>query len=189
MTILFLNLQKITRSDIRPHIKWAVSLLIAYGHFNLPQEVCVGIYRLTYSLYHPRGLLNLRGAYPNANQCEKSIEPRVCVQCIRRPYSSCISEAADVSFKYLMIVYLQVIIRTIKHVLKMTNGWSIEPGNMNMIVAIHIWLENLSFLFAWWLNCSPIFYACFNLCNHFLCVIWSCGLFCVLICATIFSVF
>ena len=30
----FLNLQ-ITRSDIRPHIKWAVSLVIAYGHFNL----------------------------------------------------------------------------------------------------------------------------------------------------------
>ena len=38
MTILFLNL-KITRSDIRPHIKWGVSLVIAYGHFNLCQEV------------------------------------------------------------------------------------------------------------------------------------------------------
>ena len=36
MTIHFLNLQ-ITRSDIRPHIKWAVSLVIAYGHFNTPQ--------------------------------------------------------------------------------------------------------------------------------------------------------
>ena len=36
MTILFLNLP-ITRSDIRPHIKWAVSLMIAYGHFNFPQ--------------------------------------------------------------------------------------------------------------------------------------------------------
>ena len=34
MTILFLNLQ-ITRSDVRPHIKWAVSLLNAYGHSNL----------------------------------------------------------------------------------------------------------------------------------------------------------
>ena len=34
MTILFLNLQ-ITRSDIRPDIKWAVSLVIAYGLFNL----------------------------------------------------------------------------------------------------------------------------------------------------------
>ena len=32
----FLNSQ-ITRSDIRPHIKWAVSLVIAYGHFSLPQ--------------------------------------------------------------------------------------------------------------------------------------------------------
>ena len=29
MTILFLNL-KIIRPDIRPHIKWAVSLVIAY---------------------------------------------------------------------------------------------------------------------------------------------------------------
>ena len=36
MTILFLKLQ-ITRSDIKPHIKWAVSLLIAYGQFNFPQ--------------------------------------------------------------------------------------------------------------------------------------------------------
>ena len=32
----FLNLQ-ITRSDIRSHIKLAVSLVIADGHFNLPQ--------------------------------------------------------------------------------------------------------------------------------------------------------
>ena len=24
------------KSDIRPHINWAVSLVIAYGHFNLP---------------------------------------------------------------------------------------------------------------------------------------------------------
>ena len=37
MTILFLNLQ-ITRLDIRPYKKWAVSLVIAYGHFNLPRE-------------------------------------------------------------------------------------------------------------------------------------------------------
>ena len=44
MTILFLNLQ-ITRLDIRPHIKWAVSLVITYSHFNLPQGfvwVCMG---------------------------------------------------------------------------------------------------------------------------------------------------
>ena len=41
---IFLNLQ-ITRLDIRPHIKWAVNLVIAYGHFNLPQGfvwVCMG---------------------------------------------------------------------------------------------------------------------------------------------------
>ena len=30
------NLQ-ITRSDIRPHTKWTVSLMIAYGHFNILQ--------------------------------------------------------------------------------------------------------------------------------------------------------
>ena len=36
----FLNLQ-ITRSDIRPHIKWAVSLVICiYGHFNFPRGLC-----------------------------------------------------------------------------------------------------------------------------------------------------
>ena len=49
----FLNLQ-IIRSDIRPHIKWAGSLVIAYGHFQSSSGVCVGIYGLTYSLYHPR---------------------------------------------------------------------------------------------------------------------------------------
>ena len=40
-TILFLKLQ-ITTSDIRPHIKWAVRLVIAHGHFNFPRGVCVG---------------------------------------------------------------------------------------------------------------------------------------------------
>ena len=37
MTILLLNLQ-ITRSDVRPHIKQAISLVNAYGHFNFPQR-------------------------------------------------------------------------------------------------------------------------------------------------------
>ena len=35
----FLNLQT-TISDIRPHIKSAVSLVIAYGHFDLPRGLC-----------------------------------------------------------------------------------------------------------------------------------------------------
>ena len=39
MTIPFLKLQ-ITRSDTRPHIKWAVSLVIAYGQFNFPRGLC-----------------------------------------------------------------------------------------------------------------------------------------------------
>ena len=36
---------QITRSDIRPHIKWTVCLVIAYGHLNLPQGfvwICMG---------------------------------------------------------------------------------------------------------------------------------------------------
>ena len=39
-------------SDIRPHITWAVSLLIAYGHFII---FLSGLYGLTCSLYHPEG--------------------------------------------------------------------------------------------------------------------------------------
>ena len=35
----FLNMQ-ITRSDIRPYIKWAFSLVIIYGHFSLPPGLC-----------------------------------------------------------------------------------------------------------------------------------------------------
>ena len=53
----FLNLQ-ITRSDIKPHIKWDISLVTAYDHFNLPLGfVCVGMCGLTHSFYHPRGLV------------------------------------------------------------------------------------------------------------------------------------
>ena len=44
MTSYFFNLQ-ITRSDTRPHIKWAVSLLIADGHFNLPVFAIVKYFR------------------------------------------------------------------------------------------------------------------------------------------------
>ena len=44
-TILFLNLQ-ITRSDIRQHIKWAISLVFVYGHFKLPQGL-VWVNKLT----------------------------------------------------------------------------------------------------------------------------------------------
>ena len=51
MTIRFLNLQ-ITRSDIRSHVKWAVSLVIAYGHLNLPQGF---VWVRTYLFYHPEG--------------------------------------------------------------------------------------------------------------------------------------
>ena len=42
MTILFLNLQ-ITRPDIKhaSHIKWVVSLVIAYDHYNHP----LGLFR------------------------------------------------------------------------------------------------------------------------------------------------
>ena len=53
MTIVSLNLQ-ITRSDIRPQTKWAVCLVIAYGHLIFPPPegtlltgVCVSMYGLT----------------------------------------------------------------------------------------------------------------------------------------------
>ena len=32
---------QITKSDIRPQVQWTVSLVIADGHFNLPQLVWV----------------------------------------------------------------------------------------------------------------------------------------------------
>ena len=38
-------------NNIRSHIKWVVSLVIAYGCFNLPRGVCVGMYGLI--LHHP----------------------------------------------------------------------------------------------------------------------------------------
>ena len=42
---IYLNLQ-ITRSDIGPHIKWAVSLVFTYGHFHLPQGFVWGFENL-----------------------------------------------------------------------------------------------------------------------------------------------
>ena len=58
MTILFQNLQ-ITRSDIRPHIKWAVSLVTAYGHFNLPQGgLCGYVWVNILTLSPPRDWTN-----------------------------------------------------------------------------------------------------------------------------------
>ena len=53
VTILFLTLQ-ITRSDIRPHIKWAVSLVVANGHFSFPQaasNVSASLNQKSWTLY------------------------------------------------------------------------------------------------------------------------------------------
>ena len=47
MTILFLNLQ-ITRSYIRPHIKLAVSLVIAIWSLESSSGVCVDMYGLEF---------------------------------------------------------------------------------------------------------------------------------------------
>ena len=56
--IFFLNLQ-FTISDIRPHIKLAVRLVIAYGHFALPQ-VFVCMYGLCgYALTKFKVMLNV----------------------------------------------------------------------------------------------------------------------------------
>ena len=56
MTILFQNLQ-ITRSNIRTHIQWAVSLVIAYSPFSLPPGfvwACIWVNTLTFIT--PRGV-------------------------------------------------------------------------------------------------------------------------------------
>ena len=50
----FLSLQSPDQTS--DHTKWAVSLVIAYGHFNLPQ----GFVGVTYSLYHPRGSIHVQ---------------------------------------------------------------------------------------------------------------------------------
>ena len=57
MTILFQTILQITRSDNRPHIKWALSLVIACGHFDFCHGFVLvyGMYGITYSLHHPRG--------------------------------------------------------------------------------------------------------------------------------------
>ena len=56
MATSFVNL-KIIKTDMRPQIKWAVSLVIAYGHFNhLPGRreegggVCMGLHTHFFSL-------------------------------------------------------------------------------------------------------------------------------------------
>ena len=49
----FLNLQ-ITWSDIRPQIKWSITQIITYGHFNLPLQlvwVCLGQHTYFITLY------------------------------------------------------------------------------------------------------------------------------------------
>ena len=62
----FPNLQ-ITRSDIMPCLKWAVSLVIAYGHLKSSSEVCACIYLLTYLLYHSRGYFTKSDTKPKRN--------------------------------------------------------------------------------------------------------------------------
>ena len=78
MTIPFQNL-RITMSDIRLHIKWAVSLVIAYGHFNVDAifrsvyTCSFGVLPLIYSvdiagLYLPRSVLPSK-SYSNGLVC------------------------------------------------------------------------------------------------------------------------
>ena len=55
MALYLLKLQ-ITRLAIRPRIKWPVSLVIAYGHFNHPQGLVWVCMRKTFILSPLRGL-------------------------------------------------------------------------------------------------------------------------------------
>ena len=53
---IFYKQVQISRSDIRPHIKWGVVLVILHMVTSISlQGLCGYIYGLTYSLYHPRG--------------------------------------------------------------------------------------------------------------------------------------
>ena len=74
MTTHYLNLQ-ITRSDIRPQIKWVASLVIAYGHFSLPQALCGYVmYGLTLTLSPQRGRFEMM-------QILASISSDLCIVC------------------------------------------------------------------------------------------------------------
>ena len=42
-------------SDIRPHVKWAVGLVIADGHLTSFKGLCGYVWLTYYSLYHPWG--------------------------------------------------------------------------------------------------------------------------------------
>ena len=44
---------KSPKSDIRPDVKWTVSLVILGGHFNIPHRGLCG-YPWVITLYHPR---------------------------------------------------------------------------------------------------------------------------------------
>ena len=48
--IFYVCSYQITKSDIRPQVKWAVSLVIADDHFNLPQLMT---YMVSFLLYDP----------------------------------------------------------------------------------------------------------------------------------------
>ena len=59
-TYSFLGLQ-ISKSDIRPHVKWAVNLVSADGYFNIPQGLCGYVWVNIPVLYlSPSGMMNER---------------------------------------------------------------------------------------------------------------------------------
>ena len=65
----FLNLYN-TGSDIGPYIKWAARMVIAYGHFYSSSGVGVGMYGLTYSLYH-----TFKGSQPSGHFISLNRQP------------------------------------------------------------------------------------------------------------------
>ena len=88
MAILFLNLQ-ITRLDIRPHIKWAVILVIAYGHFNIPQGfvwVCMaGIVRVNVLILSP----------PRGKKIVHRIQLRLFMEMFHKDFTSLWTNTVD----------------------------------------------------------------------------------------------
>ena len=73
MTILFFSNLQIAGSDIRSHIKWAVSMVFAYGHFNIPQG-CEWVYMD----YSPTLYSQITGKYASVGS---KIFPHILLLC------------------------------------------------------------------------------------------------------------
>ena len=100
---------QISRSDIRPHIKWAVSLVILHMVTSIFLGLCVGMYGLTYSLHHPEGIESRDKRIDSGRLSHTKWQivplPRSC--CTKRPVS--IGRAMCIYvYIYAMCIYVYI---------------------------------------------------------------------------------